>query len=411
MNQVNIAFVGHVDHGKSSILGRLLVETRSLPSGKLEQLKSYCESHSKDFEYAYLIDALEKEQSQGITIDAARYFIRSEGCNFLLIDTPGHLDFIKNMMTGSSTADIALLIIDAKEGIKENTLRHVFLLSFLQIQRVIVLVNKMDRVGYSEAVFTELASAISNTLRLHQITPKEILPICAKNGDNFVESSPNMPWYLGDSLWAVLRSFSLPEKRANAHLRMPLQDIYRFSKGGDPRRIYSGTITAGTLKKGDRILFSPSQKVGVVASIESELAQPTAGCATGFTLEQPLFVERGELISHQEAPSPLLGNRIKVRFFWISSHPISEGAKYHLRIHTSKVGCTIEKILAVYDSTTLEMKKEGSAKTYEIIECIIRTAKPVAFDSSPSFLDTTRFVLVDALEMVAAGVVQENLPP
>jgi bifunctional enzyme CysN/CysC len=220
-----------------------------------------------------------------------------------------------------------------------------------------------------------------------------------------------MPWYAGPSLWAVLRSFSLPEKRLNTQLRMPLQDIYRFSKGGDTRRIYCGTITAGTLKKGDRILFSPSQKTGIVASIESEPIEPTAGCATGFTLEQPLFVERGELISHQESFSPLVGNRLKVRLFWIGSRPISEGAKYHFRIHTHKVGCTIEAILAVYDSATLAIRKEGPAQAYEIIECIIRTVKPVAFDIPPLFLDTTRFALVDALEMVAAGVVQENQGP
>ncbi|MGB7978465.1 MAG: GTP-binding protein [Chlamydiales bacterium] len=406
-HKVNVAFVGHVDHGKSSILGRLLVDTHSLPDGKLEQLKSYCERHAKDFEYAFLTDALEKEQAQGITIDAARYFIRSEGRKYLFIDTPGHLDFIKNMITGSSTADIALLIIDAKEGIKDNTLRHLFLLSFLQIPKIVVVVNKMDQVDYSEPAYLAIAKAISTAFASHQITPHEILPLSAKQGDHFLGPSPNMPWYKGKSLWESIRSFSHVDKTRGPDLRMPLQAIYRFTKRGDSRRIYSGTVSAGILKKGDRLLFSPSGKEGVVASIESDVDPPRVGFATGFTLEESLFVDRGELISHSSAPPPLVGSQFKVRLFFIGRNPLLEGAKYIFRIHTSKTGCAIEKILAIYDSATLGSKQKAAAKAYDIVECVIRTVRPVAFDISPLYLDTTRFVLVDSCEILGAGVILE----
>ena len=406
---VNVAFVGHVDHGKSSILGRLLVDTEALVDGKLERLKAYCATHAKDFEYAYLIDSLEKEQSQGITIDAARYFSRAEGRKFLFIDTPGHLDFIKNMMTGSSTADIALLTIDAKEGIKENTLRHVFILSFLRIHQIFILINKMDQIGYSEAIFTKLSGEILKVFQSHQLLAAHILPMSAKNGDNFIKISPNTPWYRGQPLWQSLCSFSFPKKEKESDFRMPLQDIYRFSKKGDARRIYCGTIISGSLKKGDRILFHPSQKEGVVASMESEQAEPTAGFAIGFTLENQIFVERGELLSKKETTLPIVSNRLKARLFWISSSPILEKAKYTFRIHTSKVGCFIERVLAVYDSATLNKKAIEEAKMYDIAECIICTLKPIAFDFSPLLFETNRFVLLDTFEILCSGVILENV--
>ena len=399
MQTINVAFVGHVDHGKSSILGRLLVDTGSLPEGKLEQLKTFCQTHSKDFEYAYLIDSLEKEQSQGITIDAARYFIRSGSSKFLFIDTPGHLDFLKNMITGSSSADIALLIIDALEGILENTLRHLFLLSFLEIPKVFILINKMDRVGYRESVFIKISEEIKKAFDSHQLGLPEILPISAKNGDNFMVRSENIPWYRGKTLWEALSSYVPAQKSEESHFRMPLQDIYRFSKEGDERRIYSGTVSAGRLRKGDMLLFSPSEKVGVVDSIESDSAH--AGFAIGFTLKEPIFVERGEVISDQSGPAPFVSDRFRVRLFWLGAEPLVKGEKYTFRLHTAKVSCRIEEIHAVYDSASLE-KKRGEARQYDLIECTLCTQKMVG-------LDTHRFVLGGSKGMVSAGMIVECL--
>lgn len=215
-----------------------------------------------------------------------------------------------------------------------------------------------------------------------------------------------MPWYKGDPLWQSLCSFSLSEKKEGGGFRMPLQDIYRFSKNGDTRRIYCGTITSGNLKKGDSVFFHPSQKEGVIATIESQPSAPSSGFAIGFTLEDPIFVERGELICKKENPLPIVSDRLKVRLFWMSSRPILKEKKYIFRIHTSKVGCFIKEILTIQDSVTQQAKKE--TKAYDIIECILCTVKPVAFDLSPDFFETNRFVLVDAFEMICSGIILEN---
>lgn len=407
---IHIAFVGHVDHGKSSILGRLLVETGSLSHGKLEQVQSYCERNAKTFEYAYLTDALEKEQSQGITIDAARCFIRSGNRKFLFTDTPGHLDFIKNMMTGSATADIALLIIDAKEGIKENTLRHLFLISFLNIEQIIVLVNKMDQVDYSQEAFHQISNKILETFQSYHLTPLSILPISAKNGDHFTKRSERMQWYKGSFLWQTLWGLSIKSKNSLTALRSALQGVYRFSQNDDTRRIYAATVTSGTLKKGDRIVFSPSQKEAVVHRIEQDplSESASAGEATGFTLDSPLFAERGELISHKQAP-PCISNRIKVSLFWMSDSPMYQGKRAILRVHTAKVECVIEKILTATDTTTLEQKKDKDPKRFDIVECVLSTVKPIAFDVDAQYLDTNRFVLIDGYQMIAAGKIIESL--
>lgn len=392
-DNIHIAFVGSVDHGKSSILGRLLVETGSLPQGKLEQLQRHCQTHAKDFEYAYLIDSLEKEQSQGITIDMARYFLRSKERKFLFIDTPGHLDLLKNMITGTSKAHAALLIIDAKAGIKESTRRHAFLLSFLRISQVIVLINKMDRIDYSQQIFSNISDEIQKIFSSHDLTVRTILPISAKEGDNFINPSHNTPWHCGPSLWDSLCSISLPKNPIKEDFRMPLQDIYRFSKGGDERRIYSGTVTSGSLRKADHVLFSPSNKQGVVASIESDRSE--AGFAIGFTLEEPIFIERGEIVSIKGS-SPTVLNSFKARIFWISSRPMTPRMKTTLRIHTAKVSCIIEEIHAIYDSTLLNLKQD--CERYDIIDCTLQTTKPIA-------LDTHRFILTDSYETICCGVV------
>lgn len=406
---IPIAFVGHVDHGKSSILGRLLVETNSLPEGKLEEIKSYCERNAKHFEYAYLTDALEKEQSQGITIDSARYFIRAEGKKFVFIDTPGHLDFLKNMITGSAAAEIALLTVDAKEGIQENTLRHVFLLSFLHIRQVLVLINKMDQVAYSKEAFEETREKILQAFSHYGLFPSAILPLSAKQGDLFTQKSERMPWHQGPTLWQSLLSLSSKAAKPREMLRLPLQDIYRFSEKGDERRIYAGTVASGVLKKGDRIFFSPSQKEAIVHSIEhSDRGKAETGEAIGFTLASPLFVERGELISQREE-RPLLGTKIKATLFWMSETPIFQGLCASLRIHTAKVSCFIEKILSSTDTSTLEKKSNKLPARFDIVECILSLEKPIAFDLDPRLIETNRFVLTGSYEMLAAGKILENL--
>lgn len=405
---INIAITGHVDHGKSSILGRLLAETKTLPDGKLDQLQAFCHTHAKDFEYAYLIDTLEKEQSQGITIDMARYFIQSKGKRFLFIDTPGHLDFIKNMITGSSKADIALLVVDAHEGVQENTLRHAFLLSFLKIPHVIILVNKMDRIGYSEEKFSQISSAITKALLPFELPLAAILPISAKQGGGIVSLSADMPWYKGFSLWEHLLKFT-PQKKEAGPLRLPLQDIYRFSNQGDARRIYCGTIISGSLKADDSVIFFPSKREAKIVSVESTPSEPQAGSAVGITITPPLFVERGELICKKEEAPPKICNQFKARLFWMGQEPLTSKSRLQLRIHTCKVFCRIEKIFSVFDSTNLELKKNLEGNLHDIIECLIQTSQPIAFDISSPYPETSRFILCDEKQMLGGGIISSPI--
>ena len=205
--KMNIVIVGHVDHGKSTVIGRLLADTGSLPQGKLESVKRDCERNAKPFEYAFLLDALKDEQSQGITIDTARCFFKSSLREYIIIDAPGHIEFLKNMISGAARAEAALLVIDAKEGIRENSKRHGYLLSMLGIRQVTVCVNKMDLVGYSEQVFRDIETTYRAFLKQVGLEPRAFIPIAAREGENMTQPSSKLSWYKGPSVLGMLDTF------------------------------------------------------------------------------------------------------------------------------------------------------------------------------------------------------------
>ncbi|MCR5262985.1 MAG: GTP-binding protein, partial [Clostridiales bacterium] len=238
---MNIVIVGHVDHGKSTVIGRLLADTDSLPQGKLEQIREMCRRNSKPFEYAFLLDALKDERSQGITIDAARCFFKTAKRDYLIIDAPGHIEFLKNMITGASRAEAALLVIDAHEGVRENSRRHGYMLKMLGIRQVAVLVNKMDLVGYSEKTFASIEEEYRRFLDEIEIRPSAFIPVSAMEGDNIASLSKNMPWYSGNTVLDELDAFEEREGEENSlPFRMPVQDVYKFTGSGDERRIVAG---------------------------------------------------------------------------------------------------------------------------------------------------------------------------
>lgn len=265
---MNIVFVGHVDHGKSTVIGRLLADTHSLPEGKLEQVKENCRRNSKPFEFAFLLDALKDEQSQGITIDSARCFFSTKKRNYIIIDAPGHIEFLKNMVTGASRAQAAFLVIDAVEGVKENSKRHGYLLSMLGIKQIVILVNKMDLVDYNQKVFEKIKTEFSLFLERINIIPKAFVPVSGINGDNIVRSSQKLRWFSGDSVLDSLDNFQDEMESADQPFRMPVQDVYKFTKDGDSRRIIAGTIETGSISVGDEVIFFPSGKKSTVKSIE-----------------------------------------------------------------------------------------------------------------------------------------------
>ncbi|MFA6947858.1 MAG: GTP-binding protein, partial [Eubacteriales bacterium] len=330
---MNIVIVGHVDHGKSTVIGRLLADTDSLPEGKLEQIKEMCRRNSKPFEYAFLLDALKDERSQGITIDTARCFFHTEKRQYIIIDAPGHIEFLKNMITGASRAEAALLVIDAHEGIQENSRRHGYMLSMLGIKQIAVLVNKMDLVGYDRTVYNDIVAQYSEFLNKIHITPKAFIPVSAMAGDNITKPSPNMPWYAGRCVLDELDDFdeegSLEDSKP---LRMPVQDVYKFTGSGDERRIVAGTIESGRLRVGDEVVFYPSGKRTSVKTIEEfnrpQQDEKTTGWSVGFTTTEQIYVRRGELCAKNGERAPRVSQSVRASVFWLGSSPMTMERDY-----------------------------------------------------------------------------------
>ena len=272
-NSLNIVIVGHVDHGKSTLLGRLYADTGSLPEGKLEKVQAICRQQGKEFEYAFLFDAFLEEQEQGITIDTARTFFTWNGRQYIIIDAPGHKEFLKNMISGAARAEAALLLIDALEGVKEQSKKHGYLLSLLGVRQFAVVVNKMDLVGYRQDVFEGIEKEYREYLDQFKVVPSCVIPVSAKLGDNIATRSEQLSWYRGPTVLETLSRFQKEAARSEQPLRFPIQDVYKF----DVRRILAGRITSGRLRVGERLVFSPSNKTANIKSIEAFNIEPLVG--------------------------------------------------------------------------------------------------------------------------------------
>lgn len=412
--QMNIVIVGHVDHGKSTVIGRLLADTDSLPEGKLEAVKEYCKKNSRPFEYAFLLDALKDEQAQGITIDTARCFFKTRKRDYIIIDAPGHIEFLKNMVTGASRAEAALLVIDAKEGIRENSKRHGHIVSMLGIKQVVVLVNKMDLVDFDSKVFNSIKSEFTEFLTKINIQPLNFIPISAFNGDNIAASSENTLWYKGPTVLQQLDGFANKKENRELPFRMPVQDIYKFTEENDDRRIVAGTVLSGSVKAGDEVIFLPSQKKSTISSIESFNTAPVqaayADQAVGFTLKTQIYIKPGELIVRANEPQPVLSSRFRVNIFWVGHVPLIKNRNYKLKIGTMRISVKLIEILNIIDAAELNIDTfKDQVERHDVAECILETAKPIAFDAISDLELTGRFVLVDNYEIAGGGIILEGV--
>jgi sulfate adenylyltransferase subunit 1 len=346
---LNIVVVGHVDHGKSTVIGRLLYDTKSLPEGAIDRVKKIAKEKGKPFEYAYLLDAFEEEQKQGITIDTTQLQFRTDKRDYVIIDAPGHKEFLKNMISGAASAEAALLIIDANEGIQEQSKRHGYILSLLGIQKAYVLVNKMDLIQYSEEKFNDIKQEMNEFLNSLHVYPLKYIPVSAFHGENITASSDKMPWYKGEPVLKAIDLFEKDRGLEGKPLRFPIQDVYKF----DNRRIIAGRIEAGTLKAGDEILISPSNKVTKVKSIEywvekDKVDSISAGMSVGITVEDEFFNQRGEFISHTY-DTPITSDTFKVSLFWMGKNDLVKNKEYKLKLATQEVECEIHAINKVID--------------------------------------------------------------
>ncbi len=405
-----IVFVGHVDHGKSTLLGRLYADTGSLPTGHLEKVRDICAKQGKSFEYAFLFDAFLEEQEQGITIDTARTFFCWGDRHYIIIDAPGHKEFLKNMISGAARAEAAVLIIDAGEGIQEQSKRHGYMLSLLGIRQIAVVVNKMDLAGYDEKVFTAIEKEFRSFLRELNMEPRWFIPVSARNGDNVANRSKLMPWYQGPTVLESLSMFMKLPARTGLSFRFPVQDVYKF----DDRRIIAGRVEAGELRVGDTIVFSPSNKSAQVRTIEGfNVAYPqlsvSAGRSTGITLDEQIFVERGEIASLSES-APEVSDCFRANIFWMGKSPLCMGRKYLLRIATREVEMELEAIIGIIDASTLgHVAAKDRIERNDVAEVVLRTKRPVAFDLYADIDVTGRFVIIDGCDIWGGGIIMEAL--
>jgi bifunctional enzyme CysN/CysC len=412
--QLKIVIVGHVDHGKSTFVGRLFHDTGSLPEGKLEQLQKIAERRGVPFEWANLMDALQSERDQNITIDTAQIWFHTKKRQYVIIDAPGHKEFLKNMITGAANAEAALLLIDAHEGVQENSRRHGYLLNLLGIRQIAVLVNKMDLENYNQSRFNQIEAEYRTWLRTIGVEPKIFIPIAAKHGDNIASRSAEMPWWHGPTVLETLDEFRISEIPGNQPLRFPIQDVYRF----DDRRILAGRVEAGSVKVGDKLIFSPTNKTSTVKTIERwnapEATSASAGESIGLTLTEQIFVARGSVAAHEAAP-PYELSSFKARLFWLGKQPFTKGKTYKIKLATQEVDCNIQSIEKVIDASTLETvsRKEHEifVGRHEVAELTLHTRKPIAFDIHADIVPTGRFVIVDGFDVSGGGIIAaDNYP-
>ena len=408
--QMNIVIVGHVDHGKSTVVGRLLADTGSLPQGKLDAVRAECTRTGKVFEYAFLLDALSDEQDQGITIDTARCFFKTDRRDYIIIDAPGHIEFLKNMISGAARAEAAVLVIDAKEGVRENSRRHGYILGMLGIKQVVVVVNKMDLAKYGQAHFDAIEKEYRAFLAgIGTVVPKQFIPIAALHGANLTTRIPEMSWYTGPTLLECLDGFRKAPPKLDQPLRFPLQAVYKFTGDGDDRRIFAGRIEAGSLKVGDEIVFSPSSKKVKVRTIEGFNTETKteigAGWSTGLTLNEEIYVTRGELVSHANH-APLVGTRFRVNLIWLSKKPFVQGRDYKIKLHTQAVPVRIHAIKKVIDASELnsDLAKDHVGR-HDVADLVLETKVPVAYDLISESEATGRFVIVDGYDVAGGGII------
>src|SRR4051795_3687769 len=403
--QVRIVIVGHVDHGKSTLVGRLLHETGSLPDGKLEMLKAVSARRGMPFEWSFLLDALQTERDQGITIDTTQIRFRTRSRDVVLIDAPGHAEFLRNMITGASQADGAVLIIDALEGVRDQTRRHGYLLHLLGIKQVAIVVNKMDRVDFSADRFKEISDEISGHLVGLGVTPSAIIPISARDGDGVAEHTPRIAWYKGPSVVEALDALEPARPLEQLALRLPVQAIYKF----DDRRIVAGRIESGSLQAGDEIVIMPAGKIAKIKTVESWPLTPvqgrqTAGRSVGFTLDRELFIARGDVIGHA-GQSPRDTRRIRARIFWLHDKPLSKGEQILIRLGTREARATVVAIEKAIDPGELSNAETSSIARNHVGEIDISLAQPIAADPYSENPRTGRLVIEVNGRIAGGGLV------
>ena len=405
MDILSFVIVGHVDHGKSTLIGRLLYDTDSLTPDKIKDIQQASARQGKETEFAYLLDHFEEERKQGITIDTTQVFFKTPKRHYTIIDAPGHVEFVKNMITGASHAEASVLIVDVKEGIKEQTKRHSYILSMLELDQVIVVLNKMDLVDFSAERFETVKQDLRQWLEAVNIVPLHFVPISAIKGDNIAAKSENMDWCTGPTFLESLDALRNMQPTQDKPLLLPIQDVYKIQD----KRISVGRVESGVITKGAEVKVLPGVHVTSVLSIEKFLEDTdtaTAGECIGLTTTDPVLLERGNVLCSPES-QPILTDKIAANIFWMSGKEFTEDQKLTIRCATQEMSCKDVSIDKRIDSSTLELLDTdcNTLKNLEVAEVTIETKKPIVVKNFNDVQELGRFVLVRDQNICASGII------
>jgi sulfate adenylyltransferase subunit 1 len=403
---------GSVDDGKSTLIGRLLYDSKSIFEDQMDHIVQSSKRLGRDdVDLSLLTDGLRAEREQGITIDVAYRYFATPARKFIIADTPGHIQYTRNMVTGASTADLAVILVDARKGVLEQTLRHSYIASLLDIRHILFCINKMDMVGYNEAVFNKIRSSLAVISEKLEIEDPQYIPISAKYGDNVVDKSGNMQWYTGKTFLDFIETVEIRKNKSIDSPRFPVQTIIRpQSDKFHDYRGYAGRIAGGTFKPGDRITVLPSNLSSAIRSInvyEKELDSATAGDSVTITLEDQLDISRGDLLV-KTGDEPKADQDITLMACWFNERPLQAGGRYLVRNSANDAGCIIKSIDFKVNIDTLEKETSDlSVKMNDIAEIRIKTSKPLFYDPYKKNNITGSLILIDegTNETVAAGMI------
>ena len=415
---MNLVFLGHVDHGKSTSVGRLLYETGALTDVELRKLKEEADKVGKaTFEFAFAMDKLKEERERGLTIDVMHRDFKTDKFYFTIIDAPGHRDFVKNMITGTSQADAAVLVVSAKEGCQPQTKEHAFLAKTLGVKQLIVGINKMDTVEYDRVKFEDVKKNLIDTIiKPIGYNPEQldIIPMSAYAGDNIAKKSDKMDWYTGPTLLESLNKLTAPEKQTEKDLRLPIQDVYTITGVGT---VPVGRVESGILKVGQKVSIMPANVIGEIKTIEmhhQQLEKAEPGDNIGFNLKgvDKKAIRRGDVIAPSDKPATV-AEEFTAQVV-VLNHPtaITVGYQPVLHCHTAQVACSVTEIVNKIDPKTGQatQEKPDFIKTGDVAILKFKPTKLMAVEKASEYPALGRFAVRDMGQTVAAGIVTEVVP-
>ncbi len=414
---LNLIFTGHVDHGKSTTVGRILFDTGALSENDLRKLKEEAAKVGKaTFEFAFAMDRLKEERERGVTIDIAHRDFKTDKYYFTIIDAPGHKDFVKNMITGASQADAAVLVVSAKDGVQAQTIEHAFLLKVLGVGQFVIAINKMDAVNYDRLKYEETKSALMAKLKPmgYKVDTISFVPISAYYGDNIIKKSTKTDWYSGPLLIDALNNLTVPNKPTEKPLRLPIQEVFTITGQGT---VPVGRVEAGILKPNSSVIIMPEGATGEVKSIEmhhQQLTQAIPGDNVGFVIKgiDKKAIRRGSVVGDPQNP-PTVAEEFEAQIV-VLNHPTAIGKNYTpvFHLHTAQVACTISEILEKKDPKTggTLQKNPDFIKTGDVAIVKIKPTRPVCAEKYGDYPALGRFAMRDMGQTVAAGIILNVTP-